>query len=210
MNKKIKVLIVDDHEMVRMGLINYLSIYKNIEIIGEAKDGLDCLKCIELDVPDVILMDLVMERMDGITTTKEIKKKYPQVKIIILTSFIEEDKVFPSIQAGAFSYVLKTASAIDIYNAIYQAVEGIPVIDGKVANMMLSQIQKEFPKYKTLTQREFEVLCLIGNGMANKEISEQLFIGIKTVKTHVSNILAKLELSDRTQAAIYANKEGLV
>lgn len=210
MNKRIKILIVDDHEMVRMGLINYLTTDEDFEIVGEAKNGIDGIKCIEMNMPDVILMDLVMDGMDGIEATKEIKQKYPDIKVIILTSFIEQEKVFPAIEAGAYSYLLKTSRASEISNAIRQAMDGSQVIDVKVTNMMLNEIQKESPKHLKLTQRELEVLCLIGKGMNNKEIGDSLFIGIKTVKTHVSNILGKLELADRTQAAIYAIKHNLV
>ena len=206
---KIKVLLVDDHEMVRMGLATYLQTEPDIEVVGEANSG---EKGVELAVklkPDVVLMDLVMEEMNGIEATRVIKEKCPEVKVIVLTSFIEQDKVFPVIEAGAFSYILKTTRAKDIAHAIRQAKDGNPTIEGKVANMMMNRIQKEPAKHERLTARELEVLTLIGQGLSNKEIGEKLFIGIKTVKTHVSNILAKLEVEDRTQAAIYATKHGM-
>lgn len=209
MADNIKVLIVDDHEMVRMGLATYLDTESDIEIIGEANNGkVGVERAVELK-PDVILMDLVMDEMDGIEATKEVKKQLPDCKVIVLTSFIEQDKVFPVIEAGAFSFLLKTSKAEDIAKAIRAAMDGNPTIEGKVASMMMNRMQKEPSKHESLTPRELEVLSLIGKGMSNKEIGEQLFIGIKTVKTHVSNILAKLEVEDRTQAAIYANKNGL-
>lgn len=210
MVEKIRVLIVDDHEMVRMGLATYLNTEKDIEVIGEASNGKQGIDLAERLQPDVILMDLVMEEMDGISATKEIKTRLPDIKIIVLTSFIDQDKVFPVIEAGAFSYLLKTSRAEEIAKAIREAVKGNPTIECKVTSMMISKMQRDPQKHETLTQRELEVLILIGKGLSNKEIGEELFIGIKTVKTHVSNILAKIEVDDRTQAAIYANRHGLI
>lgn len=210
MVEKIRVLIVDDHEMVRMGLATYLNTEKDIEVIGEASNGKQGIDLAERLQPDVILMDLVMEEMDGISATKEIKTRLPDIKIIVLTSFIDQDKVFPVIEAGAFSYLLKTSRAEEIAKAIREAVKGNPTIEGKVTSMMINKMQRDPQKHETLTQRELEVLILIGKGLSNKEIGEELFIGIKTVKTHVSNILAKIEVDDRTQAAIYANRHGLI
>lgn len=209
MENKIKVLIVDDHEMVRMGLVTYLNTEPDIDILGEASNGKEGIELAEKLQPDVVLMDLVMDGMDGITATKEIKQKFPKIKVIVLTSYIEQDKVFPVIEAGAFSYLLKTSRANEIAQAIREAKKGNSTIEGKVASMMMNKMQKEHLKHEDLTPRELEVLILIGKGLNNKEIGEQLFIGIKTVKTHVSNILSKLEVEDRTQAAIYANKHGL-
>lgn len=209
MEKKIKVLIVDDHEMVRMGLAAFLQTESEIEVVGEATNGKEGMQLAEKFKPDIVLMDLVMEGMDGIAATKAIRQKYPEIKVIILTSFSDQEKVFPVIEAGAFGYLLKTSSAAEIVEAIRQAAEGKPVIEGKVAGMMMSHMQKEPAKHEKLTPRELEVLQLIGKGMSNQEIGERLFIGIRTVKTHVSNILAKLEVEDRTQAAIYAAKHRL-
>ena len=209
MEKKIKVLLVDDHEMVRMGLETFLETEPDMEVIGEASDGSEGVKmALELR-PDVILMDLVMERMDGIEATKAIKKGNPELKVIVLTSFLDPEKVFPVIEAGAFSYLLKTSRAHEIAQAIRHAANGQPTIEGKVTSMMINRMQTQPPKHEQLTAREMDVLKLIGQGKSNKEIGEELFIGIKTVKTHVSNILAKLELEDRTQVAIYANKNNL-
>ncbi|SCY89221.1 response regulator [Alkaliphilus peptidifermentans] len=211
---KIKVLIVDDHEMVRMGLNAYLSTEADIEIIGEANGGRQAIaKAVEL-FPDVILMDLVMEDIDGIQATKRIIEEYSTlnktIKIIALTSFIDDDKVFSALEAGAFSYLLKTSSASEVVEAIRKAVNNKPVFESEVTTLMLNRVQKKSPKHSLLTQRELEVLKLIGEGKNNKEIGEELYIGIKTVKTHVSNILSKLELEDRTKAAVYANQNNIL
>ncbi len=209
MGNKIRVLLVDDHEMVRMGLATFLETEPDIEVIGEASDGAAGVKmALELQ-PDVILMDLVMDGMDGIEATKQIKNGNPTLKVVVLTSFLDPEKVFPVIEAGAFSYLLKTSRANEIAEAIRQAANGQSIIEGKVTSMMITRMQTQPPKHERLTAREMDVLKLIGEGKSNKEIGEELFIGIKTVKTHVSNILAKLELEDRTQAAIYVNKNNL-
>lgn len=211
--EKIKVLLVDDHEMVRMGLATFLSTESDIEVIGEASNGQEGVRLALQLQPDVILMDLVMDGMDGVTATREIiqqqsMEKNPS-KIIVLTSFLDDNKVFPVIEAGAFSYLLKTSRASDIALAIRNSMKGEPTIEGKVAGVMMNRFQKSKPKHSTLTTRELEILSLLGLGRNNKDIGAELHIGIKTVKTHVSNILAKLEVDDRTQAAIYANKHNL-
>lgn len=214
MGKKIKVMLVDDHEMVRMGLGAYISTDEAIEIVGEASNGREGLEMAIERKPEVILMDLVMEEMNGIEATKAITEAFQErgweVKIIVLTSFIEEDKVMPALEAGAFSYLLKTTKAEDILRAIKKAYEGESILEGKVSQVMLRSSRKKAEKHEILTEREFEVLLELGRGKTNKEISETLFIGIKTVKTHVSNILSKLELEDRTKAAVYANKHHLM
>lgn len=210
MGDRIRVLIVDDHEMVRIGLAAYLNTKSDIEVVGEASNGRQGIDLAESFQPDVILMDLVMDGLDGIMATKEIKNRFPEIKVIVLTSFIEEDKVFPVLEAGAFSYLLKTSRAEDIERAVRDAAKGNPTIESKVTSMVINRLHQEPLKHDSLTQRELEVLSLIGKGLSNKEIGEALFIGVKTVKTHVSNILDKIEVGDRTQAAIYANKHGLV
>lgn len=214
MAEKIKVLIVDDHEMVRMGLGAYLSTVEDIDLVGEANNGKKAIDAALQLLPHVILMDLVMDEMDGITATKEILHRFNQlgksVKIIVLTSFIDDDKVFSALEAGAFSYLLKTSSATEVLDAVRKAAENKPVMEGEVTNMILNRIHKKPPKHELLTQRELEVLKLIGLGKSNIEISQELFIGIKTVKTHVSNILAKLEVDDRTKAAVYANQNNIL
>ena len=207
----IKVLVVDDHEMVRRGLIAYLETEDDITVIGEANDGSKAIEMAETLQPDVILMDLIMENVGGIEATVQIKKRFPHVQIIILTSVVDERLVFPALGDGALSYLLKTAKAEEIVHAIRSAVKDESIIEPKVASQMLTKIRStERRLHDDLTPRELEVLKLIGDGKTNQEIADSLFIGIKTVKTHVSNILSKLQVEDRTQAAIYANRNNLV
>ena len=207
----IKVLLIDDHEMVRLGVSSYLSIQKDIEVVGEAENGLiGYEKALDLR-PDVILMDLVMEVMDGIESTKKILGEWPKAKILIVTSFIDDEKVYPAIQAGASGYLLKTSTAREIADAIRATQRGERVLEPEVTTKIVQQATKPRKElHEDLTKREQEVLLLIAEGKSNQEIADQLFITLKTVKTHVSNILAKLEVEDRTQAAIYAFKHHLV
>lgn len=207
----IKVLLIDDHEMVRLGVSSYLSIQKDIEVVGEAENGLiGYEKALDLR-PDVILMDLVMEVMDGIESTKKILVEWPAAKILIVTSFIDDEKVYPAIQAGASGYLLKTSTAREIADAIRATQRGERVLEPEVTTKIVQQATKPRKElHEDLTKREQEVLLLISEGKSNQEIADQLFITLKTVKTHVSNILAKLEVEDRTQAAIYAFKHHLV
>lgn len=208
----IRVLLVDDHEMVRLGVSSYLSIQSDIEVVGEAENGEDgYLKAMDLK-PDVILMDLVMEVMDGIESTKKILADWPEAKILIVTSFIDDEKVYPAIEAGASGYLLKTSTAHEIADAIRATFQGERVLEPEVTTKMMEQMSNRNRRFlhQELTNREEEILMLISQGMSNQEIADELFITLKTVKTHVSNILAKLEVEDRTQAAIYAFKHGLI
>ncbi|BCB02944.1 response regulator transcription factor [Bacillus sp. KH172YL63] len=209
--EKVKVMIVDDHEMVRLGMKTYLLTEERIEFLGEASSGNEAAKLAKLYMPDVILMDLLMENGNGIEATEKVLSFHPHCKIIILTSYYDDEKVFPAIEAGAHSYLLKTASAEEVTEAVYKAVKGEAVIASKVADKMLNRFrpQKKMP-HEELTSREMDVLKCLGEGMTNQQISEMLFIGIKTVKTHVSNILSKLGVDDRTQAAVYANRNGIL
>ncbi|MFD2042757.1 response regulator [Ornithinibacillus salinisoli] len=207
----IRVIVVDDHDIVRKGIISYLQTDENIDVVGQASSGMEGAKLIIQEKPDVVLMDLMMENGTGIDATKLVMKDYPTCKIIILTSYYDDEQVFPALEAGAFSYILKTSSASEIVTAIKKAAQGENVIEPKVATKMMSSFRTEQKKaHDELTEREFEVLLCIGNGMTNQEISEKLFIGIKTVKTHVSNILSKLEVHDRTQAAVYVHRNQLL
>lgn len=207
----IRVAVVDDHEMVRKGIISYLATEAGIKVIGEAESGNEAVKLVLNERPEIVLMDLLMENGNGIEATREILKTYPGCKIIIITSYYDDEQVFPAIEAGAFSYMLKTANAAEVVNAIKKAAQGEPVIESKVAGKMVSRFrEKEKKPHDDLTEREFDVLLCIGEGMTNQEISEELFIGIKTVKTHVSNILSKLGVTDRTQAAVYANRNAII
>lgn len=208
---KIKVVVVDDHDMVRKGIISYLLTESEIEVIGEASSGNEGVQLVKKLKPNIVLMDLLMENGNGINATQEILSFFPECKIIIITSYYDDQQVFPALEAGAFSYLLKTASAEEIVDAIYKAVKGETIIEPKVANKMLNRFRKNERKlHDDLTERELDVLKCLGEGMTNQEISEELFIGIKTVKTHVSNILSKLNISDRTQAAVYANRNGIL
>ncbi|ANK60900.1 MULTISPECIES: response regulator [Loigolactobacillus] len=207
----IKVLIVDDHEMVRIGVASYLAVQDDIEVVGEAENGkIGAEKALDLR-PDVIMMDLVMDVMDGIESTKQIMTAWPEAKILIVTSFIDDEKVYPAIEAGAKSYILKTSTAAEIADAIRSTNKGESVLEPEVTTKMMHRLsRKPEPKlYEDLTKREVEVLGLIAQGKSNQEIANDLFITLKTVKTHVSNILSKLQVEDRTQAAIYALKHHL-
>ena len=202
----IKVLLVDDHEMVRLGVSSYLMIQSDMEVVGEASNGLEGYhKALELR-PDIILMDLVMDVMDGIEATQKIMADWPQAKIIIVTSFLDDEKVYPAMEAGASSYLLKTSSAAEIAQAIRSTYQGHKVIEPAVTEKIIEhRLDQARPKpHDELTNRELDVLRLIGQGYSNQAIAEEMVITLKTVKTHVSNIFTKLEVEDRTQAAIYA------
>ncbi|MFP7169774.1 response regulator transcription factor [Terribacillus sp. 7520-G] len=208
----IKVLFVDDHEMVRIGVSAYLSTQADIEVIGEADNGEEAVRlALELK-PDIILMDLVMDRMDGIEATRQIVTAWPEAKVIVVTSFLDDDKVYPALEAGAASYLLKTSKATEIAKAIRSTYNGNAVFEPEVTNKVMARMrQPQAPAlHETLTAREREVLLLIAKGRSNQEIASELFIALKTVKVHVSNILSKLEVQDRTQAAIYVHENGLL
>lgn len=209
----IKVLLVDDHEMVRIGLAAVLGTEDGIEVVGEAGSGEEGIRLAQEYKPDVVLMDLVMEGMDGIETTRQLMKLYPECKVIVLTSYLDDEKMYPVIEAGAFSYLLKTSRATEVADAIRAAARGQSVLVSQVASKMMNRFRSDAhapaPAHSELTDREMEVLKLLAQGKSNQDIADQLIIGIKTVKFHVTNILAKLGVEDRTQAAIYAYKNGL-
>ena len=207
---KIKLLIVDDHQMVRLGLSSFMNIQPDIEVVGEAADGESgYLKAKNLK-PDVILMDLVMDRLDGIGATQKILAEMPEQKILILTSFLDDKKVFPALAAGAKGYILKTSQAAEIASAIRKVASGQDVLSGAVKEKINQQKHRKPELYDNLSKREMEVLKILAQGLSNQEIADQLFISLKTVKTHVSNIFNKLEVNDRTQATIYAIQHKLV
>jgi len=207
---KIRVLVVDDHEMVRLGLVSYLETEPAVEVVGQAADGASAVEAAAELKPDVILMDLVMDGMDGVEAAAVILSRHPQVKVIALTSFAEDDLVYRALAAGAAGYLLKTAAAAEITQAIFSVAQGQAVLDSQIAKKLVENRQADTLPHLRLTEREREVLTLIAAGLNNQEIADRLHIGVKTVKTHVSNILSKLELSDRTQAAVYAHRHGLV
>ncbi|MFC3015268.1 response regulator transcription factor [Virgibacillus litoralis] len=207
----IRVVVVDDHEIVRKGIVAYLQTESDIEVVGEAASGNDGADLILQTKPDVVLMDLMMENGSGIEATAKVMRELPACKIIILTSYYDDKQVFPAIEAGAFSYILKTSSASEIADAVKKAGAGENVIEPKVAGKMMTSFRTEQRKaHDELTERELEVLLCIGDGLTNQEIGDKLYIGIKTVKTHVSNILSKLDVHDRTQAAVYVHKNDIV
>ena len=208
----IKVLFVDDHEMVRIGVSAYLTAQADIEVIGEADNG---VKAVELALrlrPDIILMDLVMPEMDGIEATKRIIEKWPEAKIIIVTSFLDDEKVYPALEAGATSYMLKTSKASEIARAVRSTYQGQSVLEPEVTGKMMAKLRhpKVTQLHDQLTNREMEILLLMTQGKTNQEIADELYIALKTAKVHVSNILSKLDVQDRTQAVIYAFKHSLV
>lgn len=197
--------------MVRIGVASYLAVQDDIEVVGEAENGkVGVEKALDLR-PDVIMMDLVMDVMDGIEATKKILAAWPQAKILIVTSFIDDEKVYPAIEAGAKSYILKTSTAAEIADAIRGTNQGESVLEPQVTSKMMHRLthRQEPNLYEELTKREIEVLKLVAQGKSNQEIADELYITLKTVKTHVSNILSKLQVEDRTQAAIYALKHKI-
>ncbi|MGG1312262.1 MULTISPECIES: response regulator [Cohnella] len=209
----IRVLLVDDHEMVRIGLAAVLGTEEGIEVIGEAGNGAEGLRLAKAYKPDVVLMDLVMEGMDGIETTRRIMEEHPDCRVIVLTSYLDDEKMYPVIEAGAFSYLLKTSRASEIADAIRAAARGQAVLESQVASKMMNRFRKPAAAasmpHDDLTEREMEVLKLIAQGKSNQEIADELFIGVKTVKYHLTNLFGKLGVEDRTQAAIYAHRNGL-
>lgn len=208
----IRVLFADDHEMVRIGVSAYLSAQPDIEVVAEASDGGPAVDlALELR-PDIILMDLVMKEMDGIEATRRIIQEWPEAKIIIVTSFLDDEKVYPALEAGATSYMLKTSKAEEIAKAIRATYEGQTVLEPEVTGKIMTKMREKPTEqlHDQLTEREMEILLLIAQGKSNQEIADELYIALKTVKVHVSNILGKLEVQDRTQAVIYAFKHRLV
>lgn len=205
-----RVIFVDDHEMVRIGISSYLSMQGGIEIVGEASNGKEGIeKTLNLK-PDVVLMDMVMNEMDGIEATAQIKCQMPKVKVVMLTSFIEDKEVYRALDAGVDSYILKTSSAEEIRDAIIKTYQGESVFEKEVMMKMRARMNQKAELHDMLTEREKEILLLIAKGYSNQEIADASHITIKTVKTHVSNILSKLEVQDRTQAVIYAFQHDLI
>lgn len=209
MTQKIKVILVDDHEMVRLGLKSFLNLQPDVEVVGEAGNGLDGINlALELK-PDVVVMDLVMPEMSGVEATLKLLEEWKEAKILVLTSYLDNEKIYPVIEAGAKGYMLKTSSAAEILNAIQKVARGDLAIETEVdKKIKVHDMQPEL--HEDLTARERDILRLLAKGYDNQTIADELFISLKTVKTHVSNILAKLEVDDRTQAVVYAFKHHLV
>jgi len=208
----IRVFIAEDHAIVRKGISALLALEPDIKVVGEAGNGREAVSGIESTRPDVILMDLVMPEMDGIEAIQQVVARQPQARILVLTSFATDDKVFPAIKAGALGYLLKDSGPDELIQAIRQVYRGEPTLAPSIARKVLAELAQptETPlTSEPLTERELVILRLVAQGMSNGEIAEQLTIAEMTVRTHVSHILGKLHLASRTQAALYALKEGL-
>ncbi len=214
MPEPITVMIVDDHELVRKGAKGYLEVQPEMTVVAEAESGEEAVRLAREYIPDVVLMDLVMPGMDGVEATRRVKDVSPRTQIIILTSFHEDEHIFPALQAGAISYLLKDVKAAELVDAIRRAARGEATLHPRVAARLIKQFSHREPDRSTifteLTEREVEILALIARGFTNQKIAEDLVISIGTVKGHVSNILSKLHLADRTQAAVFAWQEGIV
>ena len=213
MSDKIRVYITDDHQIVRRGIRQLLSTEKGIEVVGEASNGKEAVADVERLKPDIVLMDLVMPVMDGIEAIRQIKAGHPSIQILVLTSFATDDKVFPAIKAGALGYLIKDTSPDELINAIRQGYKSGPTLHSSIAQKLFKENSHTPAEDATspdpLTDREVEVLKLIARGLSNQEIAETLVVSVATVYTHVSRVLDKLHLASRTQAALYALREGL-
>ena len=211
---KISVLITDDHGVVRQGLRTYLELLDDIKIIGEAKNGVEAVEQVRRHRPDIVLMDLVMPEMNGVDATRQVLAVSSSTRVIVLTSFAEDERVFPAIEAGATGYLLKDVDPTELHQAIQAVHHGEVQLHPDVTKKLIQRVTAPQTVVESahgdLTPRELEVLSLIAQGKSNREIAVSLSISEKTVKTHVGNIFSKLHLSDRTQAAIYAHKHGLV
>ena len=204
-----KLLLVDDHQMVRLGLKSYFELQDDVEVVGEATNGAEGI-CMALELrPDVIVMDIVMPEVNGIDATLAILKEWPEAKILIVTSYLDNEKIMPVLDAGARGNMLKTSSADELFHAVQKVAAGELAIEQEVSKKV-EYNRNHVELHEDLTARERDVLQLIAKGYENQRIADELFISLKTVKTHVSNILAKLQVSDRTQAAVYAFQHHLV
>lgn len=214
MSNLITVMIVDDHEMVRKGACGYLEAQPDITVVAQASSGEEALTLVKECIPDVVLMDLVMPGIDGVEATRRLKAISPRTQVVVLTSFHQDEYIFPALQAGAISYLLKDVKAAELLEAVRRAARGEAMLHPRIAARVIKTFRsletKEASPFTTLTERELDVLKMIAKGNTNDQIAEQLVISVGTVKGHVSNILSKLHLVDRTQAAAYAWQEGIV
>ena len=204
-----KILLVDDHQMVRLGLKSYLELQEDIAEVSEAVNGKEGVEQALASRPDVIILDIVMPEMNGIEATLAILKEWPEAKILILTSYLDNEKIYPVLDAGAHGYMLKTSSAEEILRAVKKVAKGEFAIETEVSKKV-EYHRNHIELHEDLTARERDILGLLAKGYENQRIADELFISLKTVKTHVSNILSKLEVSDRTQAVVYAFQHHLV
>jgi DNA-binding NarL/FixJ family response regulator len=209
---RIRVLVVDDHEVVRRGLRGFLELQDDMEVVGEAADGGAAIALVETLQPDVVLMDLLMPKVDGLTAIAAIRRSHPDTDVVAVTSFIEEDKVTAALEAGASGYLLKDAGADEVANAIRAARAGEVHLDPQVASLLAQRMRarRDEPPVEALTARELDVVRLLAKGASNKEIATELTITERTARTHVSNILGKLNLASRTQAALWAVEHKMV
>ena len=211
MSEHIRVLIADDHAVVREGLRSLIESEQVLDLVAEAKNGVDAVRLAAETSPDVILLDLVMPELDGIRAIMKIREGNPEARILVLTSFSEDDKVYGAVKAGASGYLLKDSSPRQLLRAICDVAQGLPSMDPSIAQKLIQEVHKSNlpPSQEPLSERELDVLKLLAKGLPNQEIGEKLFISERTVRTHVSNILAKLHLANRTQAALHALQEGI-
>ena len=213
MTERIRILIADDHAVVRHGLRALIATEPDLELVGEATDGVEAVEQTARLHPDVILMDMAMPRKTGLEAICDIKRDDPHARILVLTSFAEDEQVFPAIKAGATGYLLKDTAPRELLQAIRDVERGEVSLHPTIARKLVGELKRPPdlpPAEEQLTEREVQVLALVARGLSNKEIADQLFIGERTVRTHISNILGKLQLANRTQAALYAQREGLV
>lgn len=214
METPITVLLVDDHAIVRSGVRSYLDTQPDIKVIGEAGSGVEAVQLAQELVPDVVLMDLMMPEMDGVEATWRLRRISPRSQVIVLTSYHEDTHIFPAVKAGALSYLLKDIAPSELADAVRAAARGEAVLHPRIAARVLQELRGDHSDpvnpFSSLSEREQEVLRLIAEGLSNAQIAEKLVLSEKTVKGHVSNILSKLHLSDRTQAAVFAWREGIV
>jgi NarL family two-component system response regulator LiaR len=209
----IRVLVVDDHRIVREGIRALLSEFEDIQVVGEAGSGREGVHLAQELQPNVILMDLVMPGMDGVQATRRITSRQPAARVLVLTSFLTADKLYPAIKAGALGYLLKDTSSADLVEAIRQVDRGMPSLSSEIAHLILAELRQPAPGDKpgpdALTEREVEVLRLVGQGKTNREIAAQLSVSPETARGHVNNILSKLHVANRVQATLYALREGI-
>ena len=214
MSEPIRILLVDDHKIVRQGVRAFFDAQEEIEVIGEAGSGAAAVKMVEELVPDVVLMDLIMPGMDGVEATRLAKNISPRTQIVVLTSYHDDEHIFPALKAGALSYLLKDVEMDELTEAVFKASRGEATLHPQVASRVIQELDGRKKDENTLdvdlTKREMEILKVIAQGMSNSEIAEKFVISKYTVKGHVSNILSKLQLADRTQAAVYAWQQGIV
>jgi NarL family two-component system response regulator LiaR len=211
---RVSILITDDHEVVRNGIRSYLEMIPEFNVVGEAASGEETLSLVSELIPDIVLLDLILPGMDGIETTRRVKQISPRTQVVVLTSYHEDVHIFPALKAGAISYILKDMKMDKLVEALHRAVQGEVTLHPRVAARVLQNIRgensEEQPLFTELTDRETDVLKLIAKGFTNSQIAEKLVISENTVKGHVSNILSKLHLADRTQVAVYAWQQGIV